>query len=294
MPRGICLTVSHIPGKDNTIADKASIVFDYSTEWKLDVNIFHKIISFLEQPDINMFASRLNFQISPYVSWFPDPHASAVDAFTMDWNKYSICAFPPFSSLENREGLVIRYPKHTRLLIRRPILLPKQKSNVHLPFNKGLLHPLGNKLRLMSCLLSGDPLRVKAFHQKLRTKSACRGDPAHKSSTTHTQSFTNEQSVDPLCPPIGEVINLLQELYGSGLGYSCLNTAVCAFLQASNKGFEKDSWCNRTKRQDGRDGFHVTASTVICQDHFQKAEIIKALGGVRHRLKEGKHCCKCL
>ena len=96
-PRDIWLTVSHIPGKHNVVADKASRTFDDSKEWKLDVDVFHKIISRWGKPDIDIFASRLNCQFSPHVSWHPDPKAWQIDAFTVAWNNHFIYAFPPFS-----------------------------------------------------------------------------------------------------------------------------------------------------------------------------------------------------
>lgn len=93
LTRNIWLTVSHIPGAHNVIADKASRVFDDSKEWKLDVEIFCKVIKHLGTPEIDMFASRLNYQIVPYVSWHPDPQAWAIDAFTLDWSNLSFMLF---------------------------------------------------------------------------------------------------------------------------------------------------------------------------------------------------------
>ena len=82
----IWLSVSHIPGADDVLADKASRVFDDTTEWKLEATIYEKITERWGQPDIDMFASRLNYQTLPYVLWGPDPQAMAVDAFTLNWN----------------------------------------------------------------------------------------------------------------------------------------------------------------------------------------------------------------
>ena len=81
IPRHIWLTVRHIPGEINVIADKASRVFDDSTEWKLDVDVFKMITHALRTPSIDMFASQLNYQLTSYVSWGPEPHALAIDAF---------------------------------------------------------------------------------------------------------------------------------------------------------------------------------------------------------------------
>ena len=86
--------------RDNIVADRASRIFDDTTEWELNVHILNKITSLLRlQPNIDLFASRLNFQIIPYVSWFADPHALAVDTFTLDSSNYFVYTFPPFSVL---------------------------------------------------------------------------------------------------------------------------------------------------------------------------------------------------
>ena len=39
----------------------------------------------VESPNIDLFASRLNYQLKPYVSWMPDQETCLVDAFTLDW-----------------------------------------------------------------------------------------------------------------------------------------------------------------------------------------------------------------
>ena len=62
IPRNIWLSISHIPGAINVITDQASRVFDDSTEWKLDVHVFNRIVNILGQPTIDLFASRLNYQ----------------------------------------------------------------------------------------------------------------------------------------------------------------------------------------------------------------------------------------
>ena len=79
-------------------ADAASRVFYNTTESKLQEAIYAKITKRWGLPDIDMFASRLNYQTLPYVAWGPDPQAIAADAFTLNWDFPLIYAFPPFSS----------------------------------------------------------------------------------------------------------------------------------------------------------------------------------------------------
>jgi hypothetical protein len=66
----------------------------------LNRNIFEKICSKVYQPNVDLFASRLNYQLKPFVSWLPDPDAFAIDAFTMNWQGWLIYCFPPFSLVQ--------------------------------------------------------------------------------------------------------------------------------------------------------------------------------------------------
>ena len=51
--------------------------------------------------------------------------------------------------------------------------------------------------------------------------------------------------------------------------------------------FEIKDWCNLIKRQDGKDGFKVTKSTVVCSKHFFPSNINRPSGGTRHSLRKG-------
>ena len=50
-------------------------------------------------PNIDLFASRLNYRLKPYVSYKPDPGTVAVDAFTVQWSQHVFYAFPPISGI---------------------------------------------------------------------------------------------------------------------------------------------------------------------------------------------------
>ena len=190
--RQIWITVSHIPGKLNVHADSLSRTFNDRTEWTIDRAIFRLITDKLCLPEIDLFASRLNFQLKPFVSWGPDPEAWAVDAFTLDWSQWVIYAFPPFSLLhktlckwqrDKAEGLLIAplwttapwYPLLLRLLVKEPLLLPKGPHVLHLP-HSDQLHPLHRHLQLMACRLSGKPCRQKVFRDKLSTSCSLPGE----------------------------------------------------------------------------------------------------------------------
>lgn len=90
LPRIIWVSTSPIPVEIRA--------FDDSTEWKLNVDVFNTIVNILGTPTIDMFASRLNHQPTPFVSWLPDPQAMAIDVFTLDWTNHFLRPFPPLAS----------------------------------------------------------------------------------------------------------------------------------------------------------------------------------------------------
>ncbi|KAJ8034638.1 hypothetical protein HOLleu_21560 [Holothuria leucospilota] len=62
----------------------------------LNRGVFKQIVDRFGQPEVDLFASRLNKQVNRFVSWLPDPEAEAIDAFTLDWGDLNFYAFPPF------------------------------------------------------------------------------------------------------------------------------------------------------------------------------------------------------
>ena len=172
------ISAEHVPGVAN-IADKASRKFDNEKEWKLDSEIF-TILNFLvcQSIDIDLFATRLNFQIKPFVSWKPDPECFFVDAFAMNWKHYFFYAFPPFSLLlrtlqkvetDQATGILIFpnwttqvwYPLLLKLLIGSPIFLPNDNFTLSLPQKPTLHHPLSKTLHLAACVVSGKGFTTK-------------------------------------------------------------------------------------------------------------------------------------
>ena len=167
------LSSAHCPGKFNIEADEASRLFNDSTEWTLTKRQFLRLTSRFGQPVIDMFASRLNFQLQPYCSWQPDPHAKYIDCFTFNWKSHQlIYAFPPFSVVgrvlqkiaadKTTAILVVPHwptqPWFSRLqemLIDRPIVIPVACRTLFLPHDRSKIHPLTNKLCLWGCKVSG-------------------------------------------------------------------------------------------------------------------------------------------
>ena len=62
------LTATHIAGVENAKADKESRFFNDRTEWTLKREIFAQITTHWGTPEIDLFATRLNTQLSKFVS----------------------------------------------------------------------------------------------------------------------------------------------------------------------------------------------------------------------------------
>ena len=69
----VWISVEHIPGSENCIADFMSRSFNDNTEWQLFTELFQKIVKqYSINLSIELFASHLSKQ-ERYVSWHPDP-----------------------------------------------------------------------------------------------------------------------------------------------------------------------------------------------------------------------------
>lgn len=188
------ITAVHIAGKDNITPDQLSRNFSDSSEWKLKENIFRNICGHFFQPNIDLFASRLNKQLSKYVSWFPDPDAMASDAFSFSWKNYLPYVFPPFSIIarilnkveEEQVRMVLMivptwpsqpwFPRLLNCLVDYPVILPFCQDLLRLVHNNQK-HPLNmRKLFLVACVVSGIPSKRREFQNQLETSSLSHGE----------------------------------------------------------------------------------------------------------------------
>lgn len=171
--RNLSIHASHIPGKENVIADFESRNFKESTEWSLSRNCFTLITSHFGVPDIDLFASRLNYKVTPYISWFPDPKCSGVDAFSLNWDQFKLAfVFPPFNLVgkvvaktiqEKAEILLVAplwntqywYPMIMSCTLGEPFKLPCCPDTITLSHDESVKHPIWAKLNLYCFRLSG-------------------------------------------------------------------------------------------------------------------------------------------
>ena len=87
---GVWQTVAHIPGKSNTEANRESRLSRKETERCLDRSIYSAFIQKLDViPDIDLFASRLNHQLKPYISYRPFINAFHISSTILHFTKSS-------------------------------------------------------------------------------------------------------------------------------------------------------------------------------------------------------------
>jgi len=218
----IWLSAAHIPGVENVSADRESRLDRKEKEWQLNGQLLKQSLNRLHvEPEIDLFASRINAQYDKYVAYRPDPHAIAIDAFSLTWSNFKcFYMFPPFSVLnqalqkierEGATGVVIApywptqiwFPMLIRLLINHPLILPRGKHLLRLPQHPATIHPMHRQLQLMVCHLSGNPCVRDIYHRTLQKSSSDAGGKGLKNSTKSTSTdgkcIASQGRLIPLC-----------------------------------------------------------------------------------------------
>ena len=131
---------------------------------------FKKISSIFGNSALDVFASRINYQIDRYISWKPDPKILATDAFSIKWNIERYYIFPAFSLLGKVTAKICRdktkamvvipkwptkhwYPSLLIKVTRRITITPSAK-NLAQPQDPQKVHPLHGKLHLQVLLIN--------------------------------------------------------------------------------------------------------------------------------------------
>lgn len=185
LQRKIWIIAEYLPGIKNTIADWESRNQTDRSSWKLHQKVFQQLM--LHCPcKVDLFADRTNHQLQTYYSWKPDPNASGINAFLVNWAEMEAYAFPPFclvgkclQKLTQEMATVVLvapvwtnqfwYPLLLMSSVAVPILLPLMNNLLRDPL--GNIHPLVSqgRLHLAAWTVSGCQQRVARFRQKLRS-----------------------------------------------------------------------------------------------------------------------------
>jgi len=121
-------------------------------------------------PPVDLFESRCNSKCNKFFSWFPDPGAQSVDAFTLDWGKVGFFwAFPPFALILRclptirAEGILVVpywvsqpwFPLFKSMQEADEIRLDPDPDRLLSPC-RSVRHPLYRSLELIAVRLSGE------------------------------------------------------------------------------------------------------------------------------------------
>lgn len=166
--REIIVFASYIHTKQNVIADSLSREEKDNSDFSLTEKYFKNICSAFGYPTVDLFASHLTHRLEKYISWFPDPLCSGVDAFTQQWED-GFYAFPPFCLVARVlrkicedcvTGIVVVplwtaqawYPLYCSLSISEKIIL-EGNDLLWCPY-MNRFHPLSRGIKLMAAVLS--------------------------------------------------------------------------------------------------------------------------------------------
>lgn len=163
----------------------------------LNPEIFEEIDKIYGTCDIDLFASRDNKQISTYVSYSPDKHATAVD-LTISWSEFKCYIFSRFCVLSrvlqkvktgSVEAIVVAhiwptqpwFPQLLQLIVENSYLLPNNPDVLRLQSQPDKVHPIP-KMRLG---VSGNRLKTEAYRKTQSKYSSPRGGNQQRNSIGH-------------------------------------------------------------------------------------------------------------
>ena len=215
--RDIWLSAAYITSEQNIVADKMSRISHNNAEWALNDNVFQQICDIFGKPQLDLFASRLNFKCKRYVSWQPDPFAEAVDAFSLDWGKEEMLyIFPPFCVI-NRVLQKIDFDKARAVVIvpmwtTQPWWSKLLRLLTNCPFsfyrNGGTLsHPQRSleelpRMLLIACTLSGKSSDQLRFRMKHNASFCLHGGDRHVGNTRFTSKDGRNLRLGTLSIPL--------------------------------------------------------------------------------------------
>lgn len=197
---GTTIFATHLPGKDNVIADWESRKGQHVSDWKLHPHVFDQVQRHWGPHSIDLFATAENKQLSRFASWQPNPGTTWVDAMQHSWVNENGWANPPFSLISRilqkvtREGSTVTlvaplwpaqpwFTTLVNMLVDVPILLPT-RTDLFLPpaaFRHRLKTTRTPKWLSLAWRVSGDAFLKQEFQRRLLTTSPSHG--SHRLTT---------------------------------------------------------------------------------------------------------------
>ena len=167
------LSVVHIKGTFNVLADQLSRNTAISTEWSLPKEVFRREVLALEpRLEVDLFATNLNHQLETYISPCPDPRAAGINALVTNWGQWNHgYIFPP------RPMILKALQKMKQSNIKTALFLTVESQE------QAFIKPLKSQLSLES-----------TFKVKLQQVVASRLVKDKRISTVHVWRFSREQT----------------------------------------------------------------------------------------------------
>ena len=215
----------------------------------LNVKVFQDICAIFDRPDIDLFASKHNYQLTRYASWTPDRNSYAIDAFVLNWGDFYAYCFCPFSVIPDvlkeikddaARVIVILpfwptqawFPKMTHMLINKPILLPRMRKLLTLPLDPTKTHPPSGETTDDGMSVFRERLGMSSISersQRIILSGWLQGTKKqYNMYYKKWLDFTSRRDINPIDTTIALVLDFLSELVESHLSYSAINTARAA------------------------------------------------------------------
>ena len=248
--RDIWVSVAHIPGKQNLVTDFESRRNQREAEWRLNKAALQNALSRLNfRPDIDLFASRINYLFPKYVSYRPDPEAFAIDAFSLQWSKLDFYTFPPFnvipavlSKIQREEALGVVvfpdwpaqgwYPKALEMLKQEPIYLKARRGPT--PVTKSSRGSTPSLAQTEPPSLSLIRESLGKYNLSSSAKDVLMASWREGTSKQYHaylkrwRQYCDDKDIDLFQPGVHNGVEFFVSLYKAGLGYSAVNTARSA------------------------------------------------------------------
>lgn len=216
--------------------------------------VFQQMANIMGNPKIDLFASRLYHQLTPYPSLKPDPNSVTTDAFKQPWHQPLCYALSPFNLItgvlrkvaqEKVPEIILITPSwHTQpwytqllqLLIQETLLLPRWENL--LTNSQGKNHPLlvSKTLSLAVWKVSGETYRREIFHRKLQNLcySQEKQTPYLITNRLGVSGLAGGiKNMSPIRASVADVVNFLTEIMiyspPSGREYRTLNCTGLLF-----------------------------------------------------------------
>ena len=146
-------------------------------DWHLSRNIAQKLFLMLGQPQVDLMATSVSYQVNNFYSALEEGEAMGIDAFTKDWSVFSLAyVFPPppmvelilnriFQCSGDSRFIVITpwkpkaqwFSKAVMLAVQDPVRLPVSEQTVVDMAESGCIptNPAGGKIRFVAWMLTG-------------------------------------------------------------------------------------------------------------------------------------------